>query len=1580
MKLCCWLLVAGASLLALACSGDAKPTAAPAFVADLDTTVVATPTVAPTYIPTPTPTPTTSPTETPSPTVEATHERAAVPTATATGSQVAISETVVTVTLTPIPTPTATPSSKPVATPTIHAASSVTPTSTPCPTPVSTPTTHAGPDSTSEVESDASPGVGERIVVEKVVVIEFGVIPTAAPSSEPVSTVTPDAAPTVTSTTSPLSDRAALVALYHSTDGDNWTDNSNWLSDRPLDEWHGVDIDSDGRVTGLALVENRLIGEIPAEIGKLSNLLKLDLARNGLSGGIPPEIGDLSDLQHLDLELNPLTGEIPSGVVNLSNLRHLDLSGFFLIGEIPSEIGDLYNLRYLDLNGNDLTGEIPSGVNELSNLQHLDLGSNEFVGEIPSGIGDLSNLQHLDLGWNGLSGDLPSGIGDLSNLFELNLVYNRLSGEIPSEIGDLSELQRLILIGNSLSGEIPPEIGSLANLTMLQLAENRLSGEIPSEIANLPRLSRLILRDNQLDGEIPSGIVDLDNLQRLDLGSNQLTGEIPPGIGDLSDVRYLNLGSNQLTGEIPSGIVELYNLQQLDLGSNQLTGEIPSGIVELYNLQRLDLGFNQLTGEIPSEIGDLSNLQDIDLGWNDLTGEIPSEIVDLSDLQRLFFGSNQLTGEIPSRIGDLSNLHYLHLYSNQLTGSIPREIGDLSKIGSISLGNNQLTGSIPREIGDLSNLWSLHLDSNQLRGEIPSEIGNLINLQYLNLADNLLTGEIPEEIGGLANLEQLYLGSNELAGEIPPEIGDLDNLEHLDLSSNELAGELPSEIGDLSNLRQLYLGANLLTGRIPSEIGDLSKLWSLDLGSNQLAGEIPPEIGDLSSLGSLVLADNLTLTGPLPRSLIRLEFFKSISFGGTDLCAPTDNQFQAWLDRVQAGEGGMDCALLVASDQAISSDTILAREHIRRVTSDVEFFSKAVNTVNEASSFWKPENLDDGSASLVMNYLVGTLIGVAESYIEHGVVVDIAFDDGSRGADNANEFVRRRGIASLRSINPKSGEGCVPVSLLTELARVEGVSSISGQLSGTDSREPEGCEYWPTSVGRLGDEHGLRRDLDSEIGWALTSGPAGPAMPDRSSTTDFIRMIDRRTELSRELTALVEEARPYWSFGNVHGDGETMWANYLTGLLHGAARTDLDYEITANVRIDPNWTTSEYVMRLIDERRTVPDEEDGKGIEQALAESGIGTATNLGESGGKLCVPVSALAALAQHAGVRSLDVEKFELDSIVASIFFGTDSQEDETGCGLIGFLVSSYESNAITEEIAVPEDVGDIVRSSRPYRLHARLNESAQLVYDGFLTDLLHGETFSDANRLVAVEARMSEEGPNRGSLEKFMGEHDMKPIDEHDDRGGLVCTPVFLIPEMAEIRGMMHISAAGLTPVPSDAENCGDAEWTEDVDFGARVERHRFSDTAPVSVWSPWKDLTSYGTLSESVRITSASWGRPTILNDAIFKLSWYLGSLLRGERIHNHAIPVRVGLSFEDSSRVGFDHFLQYDEVEALKPLSDNIALLCLPLRKLTELADVPGVENVEQIDYLEILEMDSTDARLCEAGILPSFRRSLQDSD
>ena len=103
-------------------------------------------------------------------------------------------------------------------------------------------------------------------------------------------------------------DRAALVALYNATNGYNWYHNTNWLSDKPLGEWHGVETNAQGRVTKLILENNQLSGPIPSSLGNLSNLETLYLHENQLSGPIPPELGNLSNLGGLSLENNQLSG------------------------------------------------------------------------------------------------------------------------------------------------------------------------------------------------------------------------------------------------------------------------------------------------------------------------------------------------------------------------------------------------------------------------------------------------------------------------------------------------------------------------------------------------------------------------------------------------------------------------------------------------------------------------------------------------------------------------------------------------------------------------------------------------------------------------------------------------------------------------------------------------------------------------------------------------------------------------------------------------------------------------------------------------------------------------------------------------------------------------------------------------------------------------------------------------------------------------------------------------------------------------------------------------------------------------
>ena len=280
--------------------------------------------------------------------------------------------------------------------------------------------------------------------------------------------------------------RAALVALYEATDGDNWTNNRNWLTDAPIGEWFGVSADDSGRVIELILSQNQLNGEIPAELGRLTDLEYMDLFGNQLQGEIPAELGSLGNLTVLRIWANQLVGAIPPELGNLASLNQLVLGINELSGEIPPELGNLTNLTHMDLTLNQLSGEIPAELGNLTNLTWLVFWSNRLQGEIPAELGNLTNLTRLDLDFNRLSGEIPPELGNLVNLQQLYLRVNKLSGEIPPELGNLTSLVLLGLSENRLTGEIPAELGNLANLRTLRLAENELTGCIPEVLEGVP--------------------------------------------------------------------------------------------------------------------------------------------------------------------------------------------------------------------------------------------------------------------------------------------------------------------------------------------------------------------------------------------------------------------------------------------------------------------------------------------------------------------------------------------------------------------------------------------------------------------------------------------------------------------------------------------------------------------------------------------------------------------------------------------------------------------------------------------------------------------------------------------------------------------------------------------------------------------------------------------------------------------------------------------------------------------------------------------------------------------------------------
>jgi hypothetical protein len=188
--------------------------------------------------------------------------------------------------------------------------------------------------------------------------------------------------------------KPALIALYNATDGDNWTNNTNWNSSNPINSWFGVTVNENGLVTSLDLIANNLAGVIPSEIGDINELEILHFFGNNLTGEIPSEIWGLTKLTQLWLgsqasssSYEPgtltLSDGIPASISNLQDLEWLNLNGIYLEQPLQSELFELPVLNRLRLQDCGITGTLPS---EFSTIYDLRADRNEFEGAIPSEI------------------------------------------------------------------------------------------------------------------------------------------------------------------------------------------------------------------------------------------------------------------------------------------------------------------------------------------------------------------------------------------------------------------------------------------------------------------------------------------------------------------------------------------------------------------------------------------------------------------------------------------------------------------------------------------------------------------------------------------------------------------------------------------------------------------------------------------------------------------------------------------------------------------------------------------------------------------------------------------------------------------------------------------------------------------------------------------------------------------------------------------------------------------------------------------------------------------------------------------
>lgn len=290
-----------------------------------------------------------------------------------------------------------------------------------------------------------------------------------------------------------LDDREALIAFYNATDGPNWINSTDWCTDEPIDAWYGITTNSEGRVTGIDLPDNKLSGDAGSTLAALTELQYINFQNTYSSNN-----ADYNQLTSLDVTQNIKLTHLYCGYNRLSSL---DVSGNTMLtylscgwNELSSlDISDTKDLVYLWCAGNEMSS---LDVSENTVLAELLCAGNELI--------SLDVSRNIELTYLSCERNSISSL-DVSKNTKLEYLYCAENNLSSLDVSSNSALVHLYCRSNNIS---LLDVSNNAALTLLYCDSNVIPSLDLSEnraLTNLTcysnRITSLDIRNNSCLGD-----------------------------------------------------------------------------------------------------------------------------------------------------------------------------------------------------------------------------------------------------------------------------------------------------------------------------------------------------------------------------------------------------------------------------------------------------------------------------------------------------------------------------------------------------------------------------------------------------------------------------------------------------------------------------------------------------------------------------------------------------------------------------------------------------------------------------------------------------------------------------------------------------------------------------------------------------------------------------------------------------------------------------------------------------------------------------------------------------------------------